>query len=177
MRTEQLQREFGVQLRHTVFPLHPEIPQPGIELAELFAGRGYDLEASFERLRQVAAELALPLARRTRSYNSRRAQELGKWAESLGRGDAFRAAVYQAYFVSGRNIAKVDELVSLAAGLGLDAEQARQVLQQKNYAGAVDADWQRAKELGVTAVPTFSWHGQTLVGFTSYATLRQLVGV
>lgn len=175
MRTEQLCREFDLNLRHTVFPLHPETPAEGVELAELFAGRGVDLGAMRARLQTVAAELDLPLGARSRTYNSRRAQELGKWAEQQGRGAAFHAAVYQAYFVAGRNIALPSELAAIAAAVGLSPDQATRVLEDGSCAAAVDADWQRARTLGVTAVPTFRCRERQLVGFASYQALRRLV--
>ena len=175
MRTEQLCREFDLRLRHTVFPLHPEIPEEGLELAELFAGSGRDLDAMIARLQAVAAEVGLPLGERTRTYNSRRAQELGKWAEKEGRGEAFHDAVYHAYFAAGCNIALPAELAAIAATVGLSTEGARRVLEEGTYAAAVDADWQRAGALGVTAVPTFRYCERQLVGFTPYSSLRGLV--
>jgi len=59
------------------------------------------------RLLQIAAAEGVPMIERTRTCNSRLAQELGKWAESLGRGDEFRRAVYRAYFELGSNIGLV----------------------------------------------------------------------
>ena len=176
MRAAQLHREFDLSLRHTVFPLHPETPEEGVELAELFAGRGYDLEAVFARLKSVANEVGVPLGERTRTFNSRRAQELGKWAEQMGKGDPFRAAVYEAYFVQGRNIALPDELAAISRGIGLDPKEALAVLQEQRFAAAVDADWQRAREAGVTAVPTFRYGERRLVGFAPYESLRRLMG-
>jgi predicted DsbA family dithiol-disulfide isomerase len=175
VRTEQLLREFDLNLRHTVFPLHPETPEEGLELAALFAGSGLDLGAIAARLRGVAAEVGLPLGVRSRTYNSRRAQELGKWAEEQGQGEAFHAAVYHAFFVAGRNIALPEELAAIAAAVGLAAEAARQVLEEERYAAAVDADWQRARQLGITAVPTFRYRQRQLIGFTPYPALRRLV--
>lgn len=175
MRTERLQREYGLTVRHTVFPLHPATPEEGVELVRLFGGSGREVVAMFDRLREVAAEVDLPLGARTYSYNSRRAQELGKWAEEQGAGDAFRNAVYRAYFVSGRNIARPDELSALAGEIGLGGDEALRVLRERRYARAVDADWQRARDLLVTAVPTFRYQQRTLVGFTSYQTLRRLI--
>ena len=81
MRIEQLRREFDLTVRYRVFPLHPEIPEAGMPLSELFAGR-LDVSAMMSRLRRVAEELDLPLGERTHTYNSRRAQELSKWAEA-----------------------------------------------------------------------------------------------
>jgi predicted DsbA family dithiol-disulfide isomerase len=176
VRTDRLQREFGIELRWSVFPLHPETPEEGTELVDLYAGREEQLKSALARLRQLAGAEGLPLAERTRTYNSRRAQELGKWSESQGRGDLFRQAVYRAFFVEGRNIAQVDELARIAETVGLPGDEARAVLTAGSFAAAVDADWRRAGELGVTAVPTHLCAGKRLVGFSSYEDFVRLVG-
>jgi predicted DsbA family dithiol-disulfide isomerase len=176
VRTERLQREYEVDLRWTVFPLHPETPVEGIELTELFAGREEDIKIMQRRLLQLTQEEGLPLAERTRTYNSRWAQELGKWAETVGKGADFRNAVYKAFFVEGRNIALIDELVRIAETVGLSGDGARATLLSKSFAAAVDADWQRARGLGVTAVPTHLCGGKRVVGFGSYDDFVRLIG-
>ncbi len=65
-------------------------------------------------LKQKATELGLPFGDRKRTYNSRLAQELGLWAESKDRGDAFHMAAFKAYFVDGKNLAQKEVLVDLA---------------------------------------------------------------
>ena len=175
MRTAQLCQEFDLTPAWRVFPLHPETPEDGVELAELFAGHGYDLAAMAARLQAVATELGLPLGGRGRTYNSRRAQELGKWAEKQGKGESFHAAAYHAYFAQGRNIARPEELAALAAEVGLSAEEARRVIGERSFATAVDADWRRARTLGVSAVPTLVYGERTLVGFQPYDAFRRLI--
>lgn len=175
MRTDRLLREYRVELRWTVFPLHPETPEEGMELAELFAGREEEIKATQVRLRQLAEAEGLPFSERSRTSNTRRAQELGKWAEAQGKGDPFRRAVYRAYFVEGRNIARVDELVPIVEAIGLSGEEARAVLAAGSFAAAVDADWQRAGKLGVTAVPTHFCAGRRLVGFGPYEDFVHLI--
>jgi predicted DsbA family dithiol-disulfide isomerase len=167
-------REHGLKPRWSVFPLHPEIPEEGMELSDLFAGR-LDVADALVRLRQVAGEVGLPIGDRTRTFNSRRAQEMGKWAEELGRGDAFRDAVFRVYFVDGRNIAKPEELKLIAESAGLPGEEALQVLSEDRFATAVDADWERAGAFGITAVPTHIYGRYKLVGFHPYEDLRRLV--
>ncbi len=174
MRTDRLREEFGLAFRWSVFPLHPDTPEEGQELTELFAGR-YDIEAMMQRCKQVAKELDLPFGDRTRTYNSRRAQELGKWAEGQDAGEAFHMAVYRAYFVDGLNIATPDILAEIAGSVGLDPDKALKVIDKRSYAAHVDDDWQRAAELGVTAVPTSIYQKQALVGFQAYASYRQLI--
>jgi predicted DsbA family dithiol-disulfide isomerase len=176
MRTERLQREYGVKLRWTVFPLHPETPEEGMELSELFAGREAEIADMQARLTELASAEGLPLVTRSRTYNSRRAQELGKWAEAQGAGDLFRRAVYSAYFVEGKNIARVDELVQIAESVGLPPEEARAVLASRSFAAAVDADWQRATGLRITAVPTHLCGDKRLAGFSSYDEFVRLIG-
>lgn len=161
-------------MRYTLFPLHPETPEDGISLDELFAGH-FDVNAMMKRLHQVAQELELPFGERTHTYNSRNAQELGKWAEEHGLKEAFHDAVYRAYFVEGLNIAQVRILTELAATLGLDKREAETVLEERRYASAVDADWQRVRTMGITAVPTSVYDDKKLVGFTSYNDCRKLI--
>ena len=176
MRTDRLQREFGVQFRWTVFPLHPETPEEGAELTQLLGVGAEQIGAMQARLREIAAAEGLPIAERTRTYNSRRAQELGKWAEAQGRGADWRHAVYHAFFVERRNIALVEALAELAGAIGLPADQARQIGADGSYAAAVDADWQRSREMGVNAVPAHLYEGKRLVGFTGYQDFLRLIG-
>ena len=89
MRIDRLKRDFRIRLLWRAFPLHPETPPEGRTLEALFAGRSVDIPAMLARLRQVATELNLPWGERTMTFNSRLAQELGKWAEDRGRGEAF----------------------------------------------------------------------------------------
>jgi predicted DsbA family dithiol-disulfide isomerase len=175
VRTDRLQKEYGVELLMRVFPLHPETPEAGMELSELFAGREVMIAEMQTRLSQVAAAEGLPLTLRSRTYNSRRAQELGKWAESRGIGDAFHRAVYHAYFVEGVNIALIDELTALAESVGLPVDEARRVLVTGSFAQAVDADWHRSRELRITAVPTHLCGGKRLAGFSSYDDFLRLI--
>jgi predicted DsbA family dithiol-disulfide isomerase len=159
----------------TAFPLHPETPENGRTLEKLFAGRGIDIPQMLAHLEQTAKELGLPFGRRTKTYNSRRAQELGKWAEEQGCGEAFHRAVFHAYFAEGLNISQLEVLRQLADQVGLNPDHAIDVLNTQRYKAAVDQDWQRAWRLGVYAVPTFKIHDRVLVGAQSYEALVELV--
>lgn len=161
-------------IRWTAFPLHPETPDEGRSLDELFAGRGLDIPMMLARLKGAADELGLPFTTRTMTYNSRRAQELGKWAEEMGRGEAFHQAAFKAYFAQGCNIAQAEVLRELASEVGLDPAAATEVLRQGRYRSQVDEDWQRCREIGITAVPTFQMNGRLLVGAQPYDAIRNM---
>ena len=127
------------------------------------------------RLKRVAQEQGLPFGARTMTYNSRLAQELGKWAEDEGHGDAFHHAVFRAYFQHGENIARPQVLLDICNEIGLPVAAARSVLSQRTYRDAVDADWRRCREKGITVVPTFVIGGRRLMGAQSFAALSKMV--
>jgi predicted DsbA family dithiol-disulfide isomerase len=175
VRIEQLRKNYEIGIKWIAFPLHPETPEDGMTLEDLFAGRNYDIEASKQRLKQVAMELSLPLGDRKMTYNSRLAQELAKWAESKGKGDPFHAAVFQAYYVKGINIGKKEQLVGIAESVGLPEKETRSALEQRPYRAAVDADWVRSHKLGISSVPTFVMDHQSIVGAQPYEVLEQFL--
>jgi predicted DsbA family dithiol-disulfide isomerase len=170
-----LYKNYDIEVRWTAFPLHPETPEGGFTLEELFAGRLVDIEGIMARLKQVADQLGLPLGEQRKTYNSRLAQELAKWVESKGQGNAFHKAVFRAYFVDGKNIGKVDELVALARSIGLPEKEARSVLELRTFKEAVDSDWSRSRSFGITGVPTFVIGEQAIVGAQPYEVLQQFL--
>jgi predicted DsbA family dithiol-disulfide isomerase len=123
----------------------------------------------------VADELGLPLGKRTKTYNSRLAQELAKWAESKNKGDEYHDAVFRAYFVDGKNIANVEELTGLAQSVGLSPDEAKFALQSRSFKIAVDSDWSRSHQMGITAVPTFVVDRHSIVGAQPYEVLEQFL--
>jgi predicted DsbA family dithiol-disulfide isomerase len=167
-----------VDIRWRAFPLHPETPEEGTLLEELFSNvSSEDLRKMKDRLKQAADEAGLPFADRTMTYNSRLAQELGKWAESKGSGDSFHRAAFSAYFAEGINIAKIPALVDIAASIGLPGEEAEEVLVHRTFKSEVDDDWSLSRNIGITAVPTFVMNGGRLVGAQPYEMLEELMGV
>jgi len=170
-----LRAEYKFGLRWTAFPLHPETPENGQTLKQLFAGQAVDLDQVMIHLKQAAQEAGLPFNDRTMTYNSRLAQELAKWAETEGRGEEYHRAVFRAYFVLGTNIGKVQELLDLVRSLGLPEGEAERVLRERTFKDAVDLDWARSRELGIRAVPTFVLGRQSLVGAQPYWKLTALM--
>lgn len=175
MRIDRLQTEYDIAVRWTAFPLNPAIPPEGYLLAEYYASRKLDMAQRMAHMRQVAEHLGLPLAKRERIHNSRLAQELGKWAEKKGRGEEFHRAVFKAYFAEGKNIAEPKTLEAIGEQIGLDKDEIRKVITARTLRAEVDEDWQRARRLGINAVPTFVLNDSHLVGAQPYEKLKQFV--
>jgi predicted DsbA family dithiol-disulfide isomerase len=174
-RIERLRKEHGVQVKFVHFPLHPDTPQEGKSLEALFAGRGYDIPTMQAQMRARMAAEGLPYGERKMTYNSRLAQELAKWAESQPGGEAIHDALFRAYFVDGRNIGEAQVLIDIAKDVGLDAAQAREVIEKRTHKAAVDADWDKSRRYGVTGVPTFVVGGRGVAGAQPYEALEELL--
>ena len=171
MRVEKLRSVFDIEIKYSQFPLHPDTPDDGLSLEHLFAGR-IDTAAAHARMSRLMAEEGLPYGERTMTYNSRFAQELAKWAETQPGGEKIHDALFHAYFVDNVNLAKIDNLVTVAERIGLPQNMARHVLEDRPYREAVDSDWQRARGFGISAVPTFVIENQGLVGAQPFEQLE-----
>jgi predicted DsbA family dithiol-disulfide isomerase len=175
VRIEKLKAEHRVKVEWVHFPLHPETPAEGRSLAELFAGRNLDPKVLHAQMKARMDAEGLPYAERAMTYNSRLAQELGKWADSQPGGQAIHDALFRAYFVEARDISKPSVLLDVARQVGLSVDAAREVLEKRTFKDAVDADWKLSRQHGITGVPTFVAGHHGVVGAQPYEALVQLV--
>ncbi len=157
------------------FPLHPETPAEGRSLEELFAGSTVNVPQMLDHLKNVANSLGLPFGTRTKTYNSRLAQELGLWAEEKGMGDKFHHGAFHAYFAEGRNLAELEVLQDIAEQAGLERNEATEVITTRSFSEAVDEHWRFSREKGVTAVPTFIMNNGMLTGARPYQDLVNFI--
>jgi predicted DsbA family dithiol-disulfide isomerase len=174
-RIEKLKQAFAVETKLVLFPLHPETPIEGQSMAALYAGRNVDPEAMYQRMKRLMDAEGLRYGRRTHTYNSRLAQELGKWADTQPGGEGLHDAFYRAYFVDARNIGDPEVLLEIVQAVGLPVDEARAVLAERRFKEAVDADWAKSHAHGVTGVPTFVAAGYGVVGAQPYEVLVQLL--
>jgi len=175
VRIEKLRTAHNVKIEWVHFPLHPDTPAEGRSLADLFAGRSVDRKAMHAAMKARMDAEGLPYGERTMTYNSRLAQELGKWADTQPGGEAIHDALFRAYFVEARDISQPAVLLEIAKQVGLPVDGAREVLEKRTFKDAVDADWKLSREYGITGVPTFVVGHQGVVGAQPYEKLEQLV--
>jgi predicted DsbA family dithiol-disulfide isomerase len=176
VRIEKLKAEHNVKVEWVHFPLHPETPAEGRSLADLFAGRPeVDRKAMHAQMRARMDAEGLPYGERSMTYNSRLAQELGKWADTQPGGEALHDALFRAYFVEARDISQPAVLLDIVERLGLFVDGAREVLEKRTFEAAVDADWALSRQYGITGVPTFVVGRYGVVGAQPYEALEALV--
>lgn len=87
--------------------------------------------------------------------NSFNAHQLIHLAKKHDKQEDMKKALLSAYFEKGLHVGNKDVLVDIAVSVGLDAEEAREVLDNNSYSSEVVKDVEEAHRLGVQGVPFF----------------------
>jgi predicted DsbA family dithiol-disulfide isomerase len=174
-RVKKIKQNYDIKVQVVHFPLHPETPAEGRTLLDLFGSGPEDIKAKNTRMKGLMEAEGLPYNERSHTYNSRLAQEIGSWAETQPSGSAIHDKFFEAYFVDRRNVGDAEVIIDVVKSAGLDEQEARAVLEERRFKPAIDADWEKSRNYGVTGVPTFVSNGRGLVGAQPYEALQQLV--
>ena len=134
-----------------------------------------DIDQMNLKMKSLMDNEGLDYKNRHMTYNSRLAQELGSWADTQLNGEDIHNKIYESYFVHQKNIGDEQVLIDIATNLGFDELEVKEVLKNRTFEGQVDADWSKARNLGITGVPTFLAGGAGLVGAQPYQALVDLV--
>ncbi|WP_405372838.1 MULTISPECIES: DsbA family protein [unclassified Microbacterium] len=155
-----------VEVTFHSYELSPDTPVDfdGSEADFLAGHRGLpaaEVEQMIARVTGVAAEAGLgyryDLLKHT---NTVKAHELLHFAKEKGVQPELTERIMAAYFVEGRHVGRVDDLVDLAAEAGLDAGEVREALESSRYLDAVRADQAQAQAYGIQGVPFFVIDGK-----------------
>ena len=84
-------------------------------------------------------------------------------------------ALFRAYFVDNRNIGDPGVLMEIAREAGLPEDGAREVIEERTFEAAIDLDWAKSRQYGVTGVPTYVAERQGVVGAQPYEALEQFM--
>ena len=151
-----------VEIVHRAFQLDPTASTttaPTIDhLAAKYGVTRDEALAMMANVTEVAAAEGLDYhLDRTMTGNTRDAHRLALWAQEQDPVLAQRLleAMYSAYFEQGRGVFSTDDLIALAAEVGLDADAARDMLAGSAYLDKVVEDQVLARTFGANGVPFF----------------------
>lgn len=143
------------------YQLNPHLKtDPTINIHQYLANiKGIDLDDA-RQMNQQVTEMAESVGLaydfdRAIVANSFDAHRLSHLAAQHGLGSAAEEALFKAYFTEGKNIADKETLIALGAGIGLSAEEIKQMLNTDAFADNVKHDVAEAQQLGVRGVPFF----------------------
>lgn len=179
---EQLQGEVEASIHFRPFELAPDMPAEGERilphLSRKYGISEAQVKQNQEQIRSRGAELGFVFDFHSDSmkWNTFAAHQLLHWAGEQGEHYqlALKQALLEAYFSHNRNPSDPDVLVELADKVGLDPQDARQILDDQRYAEQVRAEEQEWLNMGVSSVPTIVFNqryalsgGQPIEAFVS----------
>lgn len=155
-----------VEIEYHSFELSPDTPVDfeGSSAEFLAERKGISLDearAMNDRVSQIAEAAGLHYRFDLQHHtNTVKAHELIHFAKAHGRQLEMTERLLSAYFVEGRHVGRIDELVALAEEVGLDGGAARDALESGAYLDAVRADQAQARAYGINGVPFFVIDGK-----------------
>lgn len=161
--------QFDVTLRWHPFELNPRMPREGQDLrehiAQKYGSTAGQSQAARERLSALGDALGFTFDYfdGMRMVNTFRAHQLLHWAAEQGLQTELKLALFEAFFSRRENVDDPVLLAAVAQRAGLDGNEARAVLADARYAGAVREEEQYWLEQDVHAVPTFYFQQQYMV--------------
>ena len=184
---KSLEGGITADLHFQPFELNPQMGAEGQDITEHIAQKygstPADIARNGENLRARGAELGFEfnMQKRGRIYNTFDAHRLLHWADTEGKQEALKSALFSAYFTEGRNPSDHTVLLDVVKKVGLDATRAAEILQSDEFAADVRDREKFYAERGIRAVPSVIINDRHLIQGGQPAevferALRQLVG-
>lgn len=148
------------------FQLDPSTPEEGVDLRERLAGKlGADPEAMFRRVEAAARESGIPLdfSKVRRSVNTLKAHTLIAGALEKGTQHRLAKALFEAYFLEGKDIGNDAVLVEIGSAHGFERAEAERLLADRDALDLTRAEAAAASRQGIRGVPFTIFAGKLAV--------------
>ncbi|GAA5524920.1 hypothetical protein Maes01_01479 [Microbulbifer aestuariivivens] len=158
--------EFDYSVHWHPFELNPQMPAEGQNLREHLAQKyGTTPQQSIEarqRLTDLGADLDFTFnySDDMRMYNTFDAHQLLHWAHPYEKQTPLSMRLFADFFGQRKNISDLNVLADAAAAVGLNRDEALQVLRDQTYAREVRAEEQQIVGQGIQGVPLFIFNRQ-----------------
>lgn len=177
----------AIEVHWHPFELNPQMGADGQNLREHLTEKyGSSKEQSDQvrgKLKELGDELgfAFNFKEESRIFNTFEAHQLIHWAGEQGKAHELKLALLAAYFSDGKDVSDPEVLLAEVAGIGLEADKAREALESGAFAEIVRSKQEFWHSHGINSVPSMIFDSKHLVpgaqGTETYVKiLEQLAG-
>lgn len=157
---ESLSGKHTVRVDWLPFQLNPDMPKEGVPRQEYRIQKFGSLERSQQLDAAVIAAgetegIDFAFDKIERTPNTLDAHRLIWLASQTGVQDAVVEALFQSYFVEGKDLSKTDVLIDIVAAAGLNRYEAIELLKGDRGLAHIPASAKMSQELQITGVPFF----------------------
>lgn len=160
---EAVAEELAVTVHWRAFELRPA-PAP---MLDPFS------DAEWQIVQELAAEAGIGLKRPVLRPRTRKAHEATKFGATVGKEAELRRAIFEAHFLAGRDIGRIDVLTEIGAAAGIEKLALRVALDVDVHTEDVLADEEQARQFEIEGTPAFVAGGDTRIGYLSANHLRE----
>ena len=167
-RTLAMRPQRDLEIVWRPFQLNPDMPVEGVDRQQYLAAKfgGADRAArSYDRIRAAGREEGLEFRfdRIRRTPNTVNSHRLASFAGERGVQNAVIEALFQAYFLDGRDIGDIGVLIEIGTECGLERTEVAAYLGSDKDRERIVAEDEHVRMLGVTGVPCFIVDGRYAV--------------
>lgn len=166
---DRLAKEYGVKPQWKPHWLHPEVPPEGRPVHE---SNGERRAAMREWMKELSPERAARMRPPGRLQFSFLAFEALTYAEENDKALAFKSGVFEALWVEGKDIAKVETLQEAAKNAGLDADDLGRSLYEGTHRQRTLDYVQAAQRAGIMKTPTMILGRTMIPGYHYYEVMQ-----
>jgi predicted DsbA family dithiol-disulfide isomerase len=161
---QTLDGEFDFDVEYLPFELNPNIPKEGLDQKEYFSKK-----FGAEKFKQLSAHVADVAAqeglrfdfdKQKISPNTNNAHRMIWLAKQSGKQHQVKEALMKAYFEDGVDLTKDENLVGLAASVGMDAKEMAAFLKSTEGTAQVNELQQLNHQRGISGVPFYIINNQ-----------------
>jgi predicted DsbA family dithiol-disulfide isomerase len=171
---ERLKNKYAIDLEWRPFYLYWDTPPEGRDLPDHV--KRARTSGSEERLSQMANAYGMKFVSTKRIYNTRLAHEATEYAREFGKANGFHKVIFRKVYTEEQDLSQWDVLRSAAQEVGLNADEMQHEVESGKYTANVDAQVQRAYQIGVSGVPTYVINDRyAVVGAQPYDVFVQVI--
>lgn len=174
LRLQKLRKDYEVLVNYRFIEIHPDTPVQGATVDSLnYSDEQW--QGMMDGLVEMAQEEGIELAPVRLLANSHRALLLAEAAKKEGREIFYKLnqALYEEYFLAGRNIGSEEVLREIAEVCGVRNEVVDKAWSDPEIEKTLRMNMSMAVKAGVTGTPTLFIGQQRLTGAVSISKLRQ----
>lgn len=166
---ENLEGKVSAEITWQPFELNPQMPPEGQEinehLMEKYGISPQQVEQNRDAIKQRGLTVGYEFGNRGggRIYNTFDAHRLLHWAKDKGKQTDLKLALFDLYFKEKGNPSDHQQLLDVVERIGLDRQEAQQILESDNLEQDVRNQQNRYLQAGISSVPAVIVNNKHLI--------------
>ena len=172
LRVEEILRDFDIKIEWKMIEIHPETPKNGLDIESL--SNPY-LSSIWYNVKTLAFESGVTINIPKILANSKLAIIASEYARKKGKFNEFHEALFDEYWINGKNISNLDVILSIGEKLNFNLPELSKFIYSKEGEDILNFNMDSSMDDLVTGVPAFVINGKVITGAQPYHLLKKVI--